>query len=982
MYFKQLQQLLRRLTLLPIFTTALILALALALFYYRELGIQAEQRFTNLTAIAAELSAPLLTDSNSNVEATLNALIQHKHVDSVRIVNAEQMIIGQLGQRFLNKTPQVDWFTQSVQRNRVANSNILRIVHPVFSKDHNQIIGWVDLGFDTTSAQFAYLDMLLGILVICLVMPAIVALILQDKISRLRPDTHAIEQGVHAISRGDYSNVIEVSEKSVFTPLAEDLNALSSSVQQAQAELKRNIEHNIDELRETMETIEIQNIELDLARKRALEASRIKSEFLANASHEFRTPLNGIIGFTQLLLKADISETQQEFLRTIETSAQGLLTIINDILDISHIEAGTVNLDYIPMRLDTVVEETLQILAPTAFQNQLELISMVEPDLPLELVSDPLRIKQILTNLINNAIKFSVENNILIQVKRDQSGVIKPTSAKSMVYRFEISGIDKEIQFDTEEAIKEFSNLESGSTRANGDNGLGLAISKGLIKALGGTLGIETQNDTQVLWFAVPLDQGQKSKPYVEKALTGLSVTLCSANPQLMQQVRQLTSNWKLSITELNDPMRVLPAIQQLTQSGKFQQLLIMDVPVIESKTTATSFLDQLTYQLNSDYHCKTLLLTTPNKQRELIEAELNRAVAFSSKPLIRDRVYKSICTHLNIYKQFYKPTKTQNKNLTTTKPKILAVDDNPANLMLVREFLVNLGAETVTAASGEDAIAECDKQSFDLIFMDIQMPGLDGIEATKEIRKRAPKGVRTPVVALTAHAVNDRKSELLLAGLDDYLSKPITEEQLAHVIQRWCNQTVMSSKEKTATEQPPNTERQSNLQRQSHSFTQESLIPSPKVDANSNPSDEIATNVLQLRSTTQAQEANNISADKISKPVDISLCLQLAGNKPDLAKDMLAMLISGLPENLETIDQCVQSKDLDKLEDIIHRIRGGAKCTGTPKLAEASSLLDKMLFNKEYENIYPALSSVIDAIEELILWDSEYDLETLFEAS
>lgn len=944
MYFQHVQRLQRKLTFVPLFATALALGIALSLFYYIETKDQVNQQFLNISAMAAELSSSAIEEKSiADIESTLSALLQHRHIKSVRLSDGEQNIIGHLGQGFLIKMPEPDWFNNDVNYSNDNHLNIRRVVHPVLSNNHSAIVGWVEIAFDSTAAKFAYLDMLIGIAILCLLLPAIVALYLQDVIAKMRGDLQSLELGIHVISKGDYSNVVKVSKSSAVAPLARDVNEVAASVRKAQTELKRNIEHNIDELRETMETIEIQNIELDLARKRALEASRVKSEFLANASHEFRTPLNGIIGFTQLLLKADISETQQEFLRTIETSAQGLLTIINDILDVSHIEAGTVNLDYIPMRLETVIEETLQILAPTAFDKQHELVVSIDPELPQELISDPLRLKQILTNLLTNAITYaSNSGNIVLKVSGPASDQVKPKSAKSIVFRFAIEGIPADARLDPALSLKDVDNADAEGTRNFSDNGFGFAISQGLIHALEGTLGIEQTGDTQTLWFEVPLDQGQKSKPYVEKALTGLAVVLCCNNSDLLRQIRQVTADWKLNVLEVSDPVEVLPVVQKATQSGKFQQLLVMDVPVAESKTTATSFLDQLTYQLNSDYHCKTVLLTTPAKQRELIEAELNRAVAFASKPLIRGRLYKSICNHLNIYKHVYNSANVQLLKDPGKKPQILAVDDNPANLMLVREFLVNLGAEVTTAANGEDAISECDKHTFDLIFMDIQMPGTDGIETTKEIRKRAPKGVRVPVVALTAHAVNDRKSELLLAGLDDYLSKPITEDQLAHVIQRWCNQ----------------------------------LAPT-----NSKP-DQIRENAAPTFTINQATAAdlpNNIS---VNRPVDLQLCLNLAGNKPELARDMLSMLLDSLPETLEKIETAVQTSNMIELEDIVHKLRGGAKCTGTSKLAEASGQLDQLLFNKQYQDMYPSLSQVIESIEELITWSSAFDMDSLFETA
>ncbi|GAA6166431.1 response regulator [Sessilibacter corallicola] len=973
MYFRQVQHLLRKLTLIPIFITALVLGIALATFYYFETNKTSREQLKNLASIAAELSSPYLDNNlQQSLQRSLSAIIQHEQVRSVRLLNTERNIVAHLGPRYIRKYPVDNWLNNTVEFSMIE-SDTLRIAHPVFSQNQGEIIGWIDIAFDTNQSKYLYIEMILAILAICFISPAIIALFLQDRVGRLKPELQEIEQSVHSIIQGDYSHRIDANPDSSLAPMIEDINAIADSVTNAQADLKQNIEHSLAELQETMETIEIQNIELDIARKKALEASEVKSEFLANASHEFRTPLNGIIGFTQLLLKGDTSEIQQEYLRTIESSAQGLLTIINDILDISHIEAGTVKLDFIPMQLDSVIEETLQILAPTAFDNLRELHYQIDPKLPKDVVSDPLRIKQILTNLLNGAIEFSSQKDISVCISTDQETNVKNLATNTQNYLFEITGFDSALNLDTETALRAFANLDSGSSRNTAENGLGLAISKGLIKALGGTMGYRENTSNPSLWFSIPLTEGQSKNTDTKKALSGISILACSENPSMLAQLKSHLSAWKVNVTESKNLDSILNRLQKLKDQNRVQQLLIIDVPVEENNHTATSFLDQITYQVNNDFRCKTILITTPAKQRELTEAQVNRAVTYCNKPVVHERLYKTICNHLNITKHITSKAPVSEFLLSGRKLKILAVDDNPANLMLVREFLSNLGIDVTTANTGQDAIKACENKRFDMIFMDIQMPDIDGIAATKVIRENQPAGLRTPIVALTAHAVNDRKSELLLAGLDDYLSKPITQEQLSHVIQRWCQGVQKSTAANKVAQQS---------QELLNPKADDDIIPvevttiaSSTINHNDQALDEI-----NLESPTKpSNAAPAISEQKIAKPVDIQQCIQLSNKNVRLAKEMLTLLLTSLPDSLKTIKKSVDNNDMEKLEDVVHKLRGGSSYTGVPKLAKASTELDKLLFKKEYHRISPSLASTTEAIEELISWHNEYDLDGLF---
>ncbi|GAB2189474.1 two-component sensor histidine kinase BarA [Sessilibacter sp. MAH1] len=968
MYFRQVQNLLRKLTLIPIFFTALVLGVTLATFYFYETSKTAKDQAQNLASISAELSSPYIDRRLADrLQHALAAIIQHEQVRSIRILDIDKNIITHIGPRYLEKFPTEEWLTRSVNSAPIQSS-ILRISHPIFSRNQGEIIGWTDIAFDTSASRYLYIEMILAILIICLISPALIALFLQNRVSKLKPDLESIEEKIQAIIHGDYQYCIHLQPNNALAPLAEDLNAISESAAHAKTELVNNLESSLAELQETMETIEIQNIELDIARKKALEANEVKSEFLANASHEFRTPLNGIIGFTQLMLKSDVSESQLEYLRTIESSAQGLLTIINDILDISHIEAGTVKLDYIPTRLDKVIEETLQILAPTAFAAGKELNYWLDTKLPMRVISDPLRIKQILTNLLNSAIEHSSSSGIFLKVSHDTALDNRTMGTDVYGYLFEIAGFENPLNLDTESALRAFSKLDAGSTRSN-ENGLGLAISKGLINALGGSLGYSNDASKPVLYFSIPLNEGQDESDSPKKALNGISVTLCTENEALSLQLRQIFSDWKINLTEVSKAANIIQTLDKLQSQNRVQQLLIIDIPVDSSKVKRLKKLEQTLYQVNHQFRCKSILVTTPNHQKELSNIQIHNSVVFVNKPLIKDRLYKIMCDHLNINKHsVIKPAADFLKQ--GRKLKILAVDDNPANLMLVKEFLTNMGVDVSTADTGQDAIDACGSKNFDLIFMDIQMPKIDGITATQKIREKQPSGQRTPIVALTAHAVNDRKSELLLAGLDDYLSKPITQEQLSHVIQRWCQHADLKVQEplKTGTVTP--------------------ITDATKRIAKQNVGDDgiIPVEVSKLKSAEKisAQEplpvTKNLGKKVLEKPVDIDQCIALCNNNTRLAKDMLALLLNSLDDNKSAILKALESEDYDALQEIVHKLRGGTSYTGVHKLKHISTEFDKALVNGETEQVPEFSKSLLFAIDELIDWQEEYDLDVMFE--
>lgn len=303
-------------------------------------------------------------------------------------------------------------------------------------------------------------------------------------------------------------------------------------------------------------------------------------------------------------------------------------------------------------------------------------------------------------------------------------------------------------------------------------------------------------------------------------------------------------------------------------------------------------------------------------------------------KPLSHDRLYEALCSQIGLQAELPKidTVITSDAPKDTLQPQILAVDDNPANLQLVSEFLQGLGMHVTKAGSGKEALDQCQLQQFDLIFMDVQMPGLDGMETTKQLRQLEGDDHRTPVIALTAHAMHEQKSQLLLAGMDDYTPKPVSESQLAHLLNRWLQSTTDPIK------------------------PSKSMPPKEEED---------------LPKLTQSPSLFEI--------MDLSEALRLTNHKPQLAKDMLSMLVKGLASDKQQIQQYAEQKDWAELETVVHRLHGGCCYCGVPELRNVSATADGLLQKQFYHELDEPIEKLLESINRLQEWADEHDLESLF---
>lgn len=591
---------------------------------------------------------------------------------------------------------------------------------------------------------------------------------------------------VDRIRRGQLDSRVEGYMLGELDMLKNGINSMAMSLTAYHEEMQQNIDQATSDLRETLEQMEIQNVELDLAKKRAQEAARIKSEFLANMSHELRTPLNGVIGFTRQTLKTTLTPTQTDYLQTIERSANNLLNIINDVLDFSKLEAGKLVLEHIPFSLRDTVDETAVLLAHSAHEKSLEMTLNIHNDVPDNIVGDPLRLQQVLMNLLGNAIKFTEQGNIDINIElrnRHENSV----DIEIQVHDTGI-GISERQQSQLFQAFRQ---ADASISRRHGGTGLGLVITQRLVKEMGGDICFNSQlHKGSTFWFHINLELSDKSISNKELHLDKLSgnrILYIEANPTAAQATLNIFHG---------EPVEVIhyANFDQVPDKHQHYDTVIHGVPISTNDIQAYMS-GQLQTALSLSEHLILALPNQPQMDAEILKSAGAQACLF--KPLSRNRLFNALLLTQ------VKPVDSVPSEFNHLPLTVMAVDDNPANLKLIGVLLADIVAEVVLCNSGEEAIARASQSDLDIILMDIQMPEIDGIKAAELIRK-LPQHAKTPIVAVTAHAANGERERLLNAGMDDYLAKPINEKMLFSVLTKQCGTPGNSQAQEAELKMPP----------------------------------------------------------------------------------------------------------------------------------------------------------------------------------
>ena len=851
--------------------------------------------------------------------------------------------------------PRQDWSTENYHTHDLLDSEsnlpVIEVVVPVVSigetmdndplqdmfepASGNEIIGYIQLGLDQTMMRNDIDAFLWSMIVVTTIISIIGILVTALLTSRITAPVASLVQATTSVSKGDFDFKVAARSNDEIGDLARAYNDMidrlseyRSRVNDYQETLEQKVQQRTEELEATTQQAQ------DLAQK-AEQASRAKSEFLATMSHEIRTPMNGVLGMIELLLGTRLSDQQKRFAETVRRSGESLLSIINDILDFSKIEAGKMTIEQSAFNLRDLVEDLGELFSVRAHGKGLELACSVPCDIPEAMKGDATRLRQVLTNLVGNAIKFTESGEVLISIQASGE-----TDAAACI-RFAITdtgiGLDSS---QTEQIFESFAQGDGSTTRKYGGTGLGLAISRQLVELMGGQLTVESiPGQGSTFFFELDLEK-QQAPPSTN--ITGpasdfasLRVLVVDDNETNREIVSHHLQTWEISYTCTESGAAALQELHAAVASNNPYNMAILDYHMPEMDGLELAEIIHNDPQLSSVRMAMFSSADNILLPRDYLEIGIEYS---ATKPVRQSELYDSLVSKHESSCNGVDPDSHQGLPEPALDPsslKILVVEDNEVNQAVAIGMLNKLGYHDIHSANnGREALDSIEQTNYDLVFMDMQMPVMDGYHATAALREReqnmeaTTNGTATPhmpIIALTANAMEGDRERCLEAGADDYLSKPFTPMDLGKQLEKWLPHT--GSREDAAGQVSATAEH-------------EPAGPSPGPDS--------------------GQSVHSSSASIDQSMLDIIRDME-DEDDPNMLADIIGLYLDMAPELLQAMQTAIAHKEAEPLRVAAHTLKSSSANVGARMLSDLCRELEELGRSGSLENAATKFSQLHD---------------------